>query len=288
MHAKAGRSAEAIAAYDHALELDRTHADAYVARGAAYANTERYREAVVDFECALRLQPGHSNARTYLQATRLKLQKREPSRSPPLHEIPRDGLPPTLEKQHAPSNQGASPQLPDAEESVAAAVSDGSRGDLGSCGVSKSVGAIGAGGASCSCARVDGNSATRTAVLERVVEVLAERGDKELRKARRREARSGGRKQGRKDKVKKHKRRDSEHKDKDSEREHRKRDKKDRRKRELAPSPSERDGHHSRVKRRRGATACDPDGHGRRQSDAATEADVFASSSDSSSSAMQT
>ena len=54
--AKAGRTAQAIAAYEYAIELDRTHADAYVARGAAYASTERYHQALSDFErCAVLL-----------------------------------------------------------------------------------------------------------------------------------------------------------------------------------------------------------------------------------------
>ena len=81
-HARAGALPEAMAAYAHALELDRTHADAYVARGAALANAENYHDALGDFERALRYAPTHPNARSYLEATRERLQQREPPRSP--------------------------------------------------------------------------------------------------------------------------------------------------------------------------------------------------------------
>ena len=68
-HAKAGREAEALAAYRQALELDPRHCDALVARGAAHANAGRLHEAVGDFERALSLQPDERNARRYLHAT---------------------------------------------------------------------------------------------------------------------------------------------------------------------------------------------------------------------------
>ena len=72
-YAKDGKLSQAISAYDHALELDRTSADAYVARGAALANLSRYREAIADFERALRNDPGHQNARKYLETTRKRV-----------------------------------------------------------------------------------------------------------------------------------------------------------------------------------------------------------------------
>ena len=68
-YAKAGREAEALAAYRQALDLDPRHCDALVARGAAHANAGRLPEAVSDFERALSLQPDERNARRYLHAT---------------------------------------------------------------------------------------------------------------------------------------------------------------------------------------------------------------------------
>ena len=39
--------------YARALELDRRNVDAWVARGAAYANQRHYQRAAADFEAAL-------------------------------------------------------------------------------------------------------------------------------------------------------------------------------------------------------------------------------------------
>ena len=83
-HARAGNTTVALAAYKHALELDQTHADAYVARGAALANTGKLDDAIADLEKAIHYAPHHPNALRYLEATRARLQRREPSKSPPL------------------------------------------------------------------------------------------------------------------------------------------------------------------------------------------------------------
>ena len=45
VHAHAGRNVEAVSSYKHAIELDPRHTDAYVARGAVFANTARYQAA---------------------------------------------------------------------------------------------------------------------------------------------------------------------------------------------------------------------------------------------------
>jgi tetratricopeptide (TPR) repeat protein len=82
-HARGGRMEEALSSYQHALELDPEHADTYVARGAAHANAGRLHEAMADFGRALRYEPGHANARRYLDATRTRVQQRQPQRSPP-------------------------------------------------------------------------------------------------------------------------------------------------------------------------------------------------------------
>ncbi|EKX31053.1 hypothetical protein GUITHDRAFT_46611, partial [Guillardia theta CCMP2712] len=62
----------AIKCYQNALELDSENADAYVALGAAYANTSKSHEAIEAFSKALEIQPDHSNAIKYLNATRSK------------------------------------------------------------------------------------------------------------------------------------------------------------------------------------------------------------------------
>eukprot|EP00960_Hanusia_phi_P049732 759734-Hanusia_phi.AAC.1 len=62
----------AIKCYQNALELDNENADAYVALGAAYANTSKSHEAIEAFTKALEIQPDHSNALKYLNATRSK------------------------------------------------------------------------------------------------------------------------------------------------------------------------------------------------------------------------
>ena len=77
-HAKGGDYTTALKCYEQALELDTCHRDAYVARGAAFANQHRcvryivvimnlveklifvhhrFREASSDFETALEIDP---------------------------------------------------------------------------------------------------------------------------------------------------------------------------------------------------------------------------------------
>ena len=43
----------AVQTYDRALELNRRNVDAYVARGAAFANQRDFSRAVADFETAM-------------------------------------------------------------------------------------------------------------------------------------------------------------------------------------------------------------------------------------------
>jgi len=76
--AKAGDYSRARSCYDQALELHAENVDALVARGAAYANQSRFRQAVQDFQQALEIDPDHPNAAGYLSATRQKLNA-EPS-----------------------------------------------------------------------------------------------------------------------------------------------------------------------------------------------------------------
>eukprot|EP00667_Euglena_gracilis_P018172 EG_transcript_19275 len=70
-----GQYAAAIQQYERALQGDRHNADALIGRGAALANLGRLKAATADFEEALRLVPDHRNARTYLAATRAKLEQ---------------------------------------------------------------------------------------------------------------------------------------------------------------------------------------------------------------------
>lgn len=73
--AKQGKYQEAMKCYNQALEVDPHHRDAFVARGAAYANRSQLPQAIKEFETALRIDPTDANARKYLQATRLKLEE---------------------------------------------------------------------------------------------------------------------------------------------------------------------------------------------------------------------
>ncbi len=52
--AKSGDLEGAQRCYRQALDLDRNLVDAWVARGAAFANVGRFQEAISDFETALR------------------------------------------------------------------------------------------------------------------------------------------------------------------------------------------------------------------------------------------
>ena len=71
-HYKSGDATTALKMYEQALELDKRHAEAYVARGAALNALNRVRDAAEDFETALKIDPDHRNARKYLDAVRSK------------------------------------------------------------------------------------------------------------------------------------------------------------------------------------------------------------------------
>lgn len=75
-HARAGRQAEALAAYGHALELDPSHVDALVARGACLINGGRLRDAIEALDKAVQLDPRDANAIRYRQAALDRLQPR--------------------------------------------------------------------------------------------------------------------------------------------------------------------------------------------------------------------
>lgn len=68
-HAKKGEYDAALGCYKKALDLDRRNVDAWVARGAAYANQHAFPKAVADFQTALEIEPGHVNASKYLRVT---------------------------------------------------------------------------------------------------------------------------------------------------------------------------------------------------------------------------
>ncbi|DBB03932.1 TPA: hypothetical protein ACH3X1_013012 [Trebouxia sp. C0004] len=68
-HAKRGEYDAALGCYKKALDLDRRNVDAWVARGAAYANQHAFPKAVSDFQTALEIEPGHVNASKYLRVT---------------------------------------------------------------------------------------------------------------------------------------------------------------------------------------------------------------------------
>ena len=63
---KKGRFDIALRWYDQAITIDPLHADAYVARGAAYANRKEYDKAMKDFNKALLLDSEVDNGRQYL------------------------------------------------------------------------------------------------------------------------------------------------------------------------------------------------------------------------------
>lgn len=65
--------AYALKYYSQALSFDPKNVDAIVATGAALANQDKLQEAVAQFEKAVRLDPNHPNAQTYLDKTREKV-----------------------------------------------------------------------------------------------------------------------------------------------------------------------------------------------------------------------
>mmetsp|Transcript_5936 Transcript_5936/g.15782 ORF Transcript_5936/g.15782 Transcript_5936/m.15782 type:complete len:366 (+) Transcript_5936:69-1166(+) len=75
-HSKSGAYEEAHKCYAKAMELHPVNADAYVARGAAFANQGHFDSAIADFERALCLDVHNTNADKYLQAVRQRADSR--------------------------------------------------------------------------------------------------------------------------------------------------------------------------------------------------------------------
>ncbi|KAF5842648.1 hypothetical protein DUNSADRAFT_6118 [Dunaliella salina] len=75
-HSKSGAYDEAHKCYAKAMELHPGNADAFVARGAAFANQGYFDSAIADFEHALSLDAQNANADKYLQAVRQRAASR--------------------------------------------------------------------------------------------------------------------------------------------------------------------------------------------------------------------
>lgn len=78
---KENKSQDAILSFNKALQIDEKNVEAFVARGALYANQGDYARAIKDLEQALTIDSIHSNAKTYLKevfvANAVKLEKQE-------------------------------------------------------------------------------------------------------------------------------------------------------------------------------------------------------------------
>lgn len=72
-HFKEGRHSEAFQCLNKALSIDPRNVEGLVARGALYANSGSFKKAVDDFETALKLNAGHTNARKYMGETLVAL-----------------------------------------------------------------------------------------------------------------------------------------------------------------------------------------------------------------------
>uniref|UniRef100_A0A1B6JLY9 Uncharacterized protein n=1 Tax=Homalodisca liturata TaxID=320908 RepID=A0A1B6JLY9_9HEMI len=68
-HFKAGRVTEAFQCLNKALSIDASNIEGLVARGALFANSGSFKKAIEDFECALKLNHSHANARKYMGET---------------------------------------------------------------------------------------------------------------------------------------------------------------------------------------------------------------------------
>ncbi|XP_025415654.1 tetratricopeptide repeat protein 14 homolog isoform X1 [Sipha flava] len=66
---KAGQHSEAFLCLNKALTIDSLNVEAYVARGALYANLSRFQKAIEDLKSALKINPKHANGRKYLAET---------------------------------------------------------------------------------------------------------------------------------------------------------------------------------------------------------------------------
>ncbi|KAL1921261.1 uncharacterized protein VTP21DRAFT_10977 [Calcarisporiella thermophila] len=71
-HAREHDFEKAIQQYNNAIRVCAEYPDAFVARGAAYANMGQWDNAVNDLQKALELDPSHVNAKKYLQITSQK------------------------------------------------------------------------------------------------------------------------------------------------------------------------------------------------------------------------
>ncbi|KYR02386.1 hypothetical protein DLAC_01225 [Tieghemostelium lacteum] len=81
--AKNGKFEEAIKIYIDALDVDPRNRDAYVALGAAYANTNRLELAIDNFKYALKIDPKDPNANKYLESCLSRLQDQKSKISTP-------------------------------------------------------------------------------------------------------------------------------------------------------------------------------------------------------------
>lgn len=73
----AGDYKEAHRCYDKAIQLDPGSSDAWVARGAAFANQQRFDQALTSFQAALQFEPGNANAAKYLEAVAQRQQQQQ-------------------------------------------------------------------------------------------------------------------------------------------------------------------------------------------------------------------
>ncbi|XP_071798123.1 uncharacterized protein [Asterias amurensis] len=71
-HFKAERFIEAMQHLNKALEIDEQNVEAFVARGALYANRDHLSKALGDFSKALKVNPNHRNANKYMCETLLE------------------------------------------------------------------------------------------------------------------------------------------------------------------------------------------------------------------------
>lgn len=72
---KSGNHVEAYQCLNKALQIDPENVEAFVARGALFANNNNIKKAIEDFEKALEINPLHGNAQKYLSETLVVLGK---------------------------------------------------------------------------------------------------------------------------------------------------------------------------------------------------------------------
>ncbi|XP_067142949.1 tetratricopeptide repeat protein 14 [Centruroides vittatus] len=72
---KSGNHVEAYQCLNKALQIDPENVEAFVARGALFANNNNIKKAIEDFEKALEINPLHGNAQKYLSETLVALGK---------------------------------------------------------------------------------------------------------------------------------------------------------------------------------------------------------------------